>query len=254
MPDFIFNISVVIITFNEENKIERTIEAVSSLTDDIVVVDSYSTDSTPEICKRLNVTFVQQAWAGYGKQKNAGHVYAKHDWILSIDADEVVSPELLTELKQLNLTSPLRLYNIPFKTYFCNQLIRFGGWNPQHHIRLFNKNFTEWDTLAVHETLIYPKNYQIITLKGTIHHYSYDTIDDYKSKSDKYTTLFAERLYARGKKASLAKRYISPSFTFLKEYFLKLGILDGAIGFKIACFNFNYTYEKYAKLYALQKV
>lgn len=254
MPDTIFKISVVIITYNEESKIRKTIEAVSSLTDDIVVIDSYSTDATLEICQELNVTVVQQAWAGYGQQKNTGHAHAKYDWILSIDADEVVSPELLDELKKLNLSSPLNLYNIPFKTYFCNQLIRFGGWNPQHHIRLFNKKLTEWNTLDVHETLMYPKNYQIITLKGAIDHYSYDTIEDYKSKSTRYTTLFAERLHARGQTASLTKRYLSPSFTFIKEYFLKLGILDGAIGFKIACFNFNYTYEKYAKLHALQKV
>lgn len=252
MKDPASNISVVLITFNEENKIRRTIEAVSALTDDIVIIDSYSTDRTPEICRELNVTFVQQEWGGYGKQKNTGHLYARYDWILSIDADEVVSPGLLEELKQLPLTAPLQLFNIPFKTYFCNQLIRFGGWNPQHHIRLFNKKHTEWDTLAVHETLIYPKGYEIVSLKNSILHYSYDSVEDYLSKSDTYTTLFAERLLARGKKASWIKLYISPPFTFIKEYFFKLGILDGAMGFRIACFNFNYTYQKYAKLRALQ--
>jgi len=248
MTEPTFNISVVIITFNEENKIRRTIEAVSSLTDDIIVIDSFSTDTTPDICRVLHVTFVQQAWSGYGKQKNTGHTYAKYDWILSIDADEVVSAELLNELKNIQFSSPLQLFDIPFKTFFCNQLIRFGGWNPQSHIRLFNKKHTEWDSLAVHETLSYPANYQIITLKGTILHYSYDSIEDYISKSEKYTTLFAERLHARNIKTSWIKLHLSPAFTFIKEYFLKLGFLDGFLGFQIARLNFNYTKMKYHKL------
>jgi len=245
-------ISVVLITFNEENKIRKTIEAVSSLTDNIIVVDSFSTDTTKAICEELGVTFIQHVWQGYGGQKNAGHAHAKYDWILSIDADEVVSPELLNELLSLRLQSEKQVFNIPFKTYFCNILIKYGGWNPQHHIRLFNKKHTEWDTLAVHETLIYPKGHEIILLKNYILHYSYDSIEDYLNKSDRYTTLFAERLNTRGKKATWIKLYVSPTFTFIKEYFFKLGILDGVMGFRIACFNFNYTYQKYAKLRALQ--
>lgn len=245
------HISVVIITHNEEQKIRKTIEAVAAFTDDVVVIDSYSTDSTPLICRELNVRFIQQAWKGYGQQKNTGHKYAKYDWILSIDADEVISMELSQELKHLRLNSPHTLYNIPFKTYFCNQLIRFGGWNPQFHIRLFNKKYTEWNSLDVHEMLRYPENYTIVTLKGTIHHYSYDSLEDYNRKSDTYTSLFAERLHARGKKASWIKINLSPAFTFLKEYIFKLGVLDGSMGFKIACLNFNYTRLKYLKLKVL---
>jgi glycosyltransferase involved in cell wall biosynthesis len=248
MTESTFNISVVIITFNEENKIRKTIEAVSLLTDDIIVIDSFSTDSTPDICRALHVTFIQQAWSGYGKQKNTGHLHAKYDWILSIDADEVVSTELLNELKNMRPSSPLQLFNIPFKTYFCDHLIRFGGWNPQSHIRLFNKKYTSWDSLAVHETLAYPPNYQIITLKGTILHYSYDSIEDYISKSEKYTNLFAERLHAQNVKSNWIKLHLSPAFTFIKEYLLKLGFLDGLIGFQIARLNYNYTKMKYTKL------
>ncbi|MBC7450260.1 MAG: glycosyltransferase family 2 protein [Cytophagales bacterium] len=246
------HISVVIITYNEEDKIRRTVEAVSVFTDDVVVIDSYSTDSTPAICRELNVTFIQQAWSGYGHQKNTGHAYARYDWILSIDADEVVSEELSKELKELLLDSPSTLYNIPFKTYFCNQLVRFGGWNPQFHVRLFNKKMVEWNTLEVHETLHYPEQNSIITLKGSILHYSYDTMEDYLSKSGTYTTLFAERMQARSKRATWIKLYLSPSFTFIKEYIFKLGFLDGTLGFKIACLNFNYTKTKYLKLKALQ--
>lgn len=246
------NISVVLITFNEENKIRKTIEAVSSLTDDIVVIDSFSTDATQSICAALNVTFIQQAWQGYGKQKNTGHVYAKYDWILSIDADEVVSPELLQELKSLHFQSEKQVFNIPFKTYFCNTLIKYGGWNPQFHIRLFNKKVTEWDTLAVHETLKFPADVEVVTLNGTIEHYSYDSIEDYNAKSERYTDLFAKRLKERGKKATWVKTELSPLFTFIKEYIFKLGILDGAIGFKIACLNYNYTKQKYSKLKKLQ--
>lgn len=246
------NISVVLITFNEENKIKKTIEAVSSLTDDIIVIDSFSTDTTKTICESLGVTFVQQVWSGYGSQKNAGHAYAKYDWILSIDADEVVSAKLLQELKNLKFNSEKQVFNIPFKTYFCNTLIRYGGWNPQFHIRLFNKKYTEWDTLAVHETLKLPADTDIVTLKGTIHHYSYDSLEDYTSKSEKYTDLFAQRLKERGKKSTWVKMYLSPAFTFIKEYFFKLGFLDGAMGFNIARLNYNYTKSKYSKLKKIQ--
>ncbi len=246
------NISVVLITFNEENKIKKTIEAVSSLTDDIIVIDSFSTDNTKAICESLGVTFIQKAWSGYGSQKNTGHAYAKHDWILSIDADEVVSAELLQELKNLKFNSEKQVFNIPFKTYFCNTLIRYGGWNPQFHIRLFNKKYTEWDTLAVHETLKLSADTDIVTLTGTIHHYSYDSLEDYTSKSEKYTDLFAQRLKERGKKSTWVKIYLSPLFTFIKEYFFKLGFLDGAMGFKIACLNYNYTKSKYSKLKKIQ--
>jgi glycosyltransferase involved in cell wall biosynthesis len=246
-------ISVILITFNEESKIRRTIEAVSSLTDDIIVIDSFSTDKTPEICTELGVTFIQQAWQGYGKQKNAGHAYATYDWILSIDADEVVSTELLTELKNLQPHSEKQVFNIPFKTFFCNTLIRFGGWNPQFHIRLFNKKYVHWDTLAVHETLDLPKDIEIVTLDGFIQHYSYDSIQDYNRKSESYTDLFAIRLKERGKKTSWNKLHVSPVFTFIKEYIFKLGFLDGAMGFKIACLNYNYTKQKYHKLQLLLK-
>ena len=246
------NISVVLITFNEENKIRKTIEAISSLTKDIIVIDSFSTDATKAICEELGVTFIQQTWAGYGNQKNTGHAYAKHDWILSIDADEVVSSELLHELKTLTFSSEKQVFNIPFKTYFCNTLIKYGGWNPQFHIRLFNKKVTEWDSLAVHETLKSSSDIEVVTLKGTIHHYSYDSFEDYNSKSEKYTDLFARRLKERGKKATWIKITISPVFTFVKEYFFKLGFLDGAMGFKIACLNYSYTKSKYRKLKKIQ--
>lgn len=246
-------ISVVLITFNEETKIRKTIEAVSSLTDDIIVIDSFSTDNTVEICKELGARVIQQVWQGYGKQKNTGHAYAKYDWILSIDADEVVSPALLAELKNLNPPSEKQVFSIPFKTYFCNTLIRFGGWNPQFHIRLFNKKNVQWDTLAVHETLALASDVEIITLKGFIDHYSYDSIEDYTSKSSKYTDLFAIRLKERGKKSSWSKMYVSPLFTFIKEYIFKFGFLDGAMGFKIACLNYNYTKQKYRKLHLLLK-
>lgn len=246
------NISVVLITFNEENKIKKTIEAVSSLTDDIIVIDSFSTDATKDICESLGVTFIQKTWAGYGSQKNAGHVYAKYDWILSIDADEVVSAELLQELTNLKFSSEKQVFNIPFKTYFCNILVRYGGWNPQFHIRLFNKKYTEWDALAVHETLKLSADTDIVTLTGTIHHYSYDSLEDYTAKSEKYTDLFAQRLKERGKKSTWIKVYLSPAFTFIKEYFFKLGLLDGAMGFKIACLNYHYTKSKYSKLKKIQ--
>jgi glycosyltransferase involved in cell wall biosynthesis len=242
-------ISIVIITKNEANKIARTIQAALRVSDDVVVIDSNSTDHTVSIAQNLGANCILQPWLGYGAQKNLGHLYAKHEWILSIDADEVLSDKLIEKLNSLELNDPLIVFDIDFKTYFCNQLVRFGGWNPQHHIRLYNKSRVQWNTLEVHEQLSLPNEIRIVSINESILHYSYDTEEQYLLKSEIYTTLFAERLYLRGKKASWIKRYISPVFTFIKEYVFKLGFLDGTLGFKIARLNMNYTRMKYVKLH-----
>lgn len=242
-------LSIVIITKNEANKIARTIQAALLVTEDVVVIDSNSTDDTVAIAQNLGANCIVQKWLGYGAQKNLGHQYAKYDWILSIDADEVLSDALIKRLNTLELSDSLEVFDIDFKTYFCNQLVRFGGWNPQHHIRLYNKSRVQWNTLEVHEQLSFPNDYRIVSIKESILHYSYDTEEQYLQKSENYTTLFAERLFLRGKKSTWIKRNISPLFTFIKEYIFKLGVLDGALGFKIACLNMNYTRMKYVKLH-----
>jgi glycosyltransferase involved in cell wall biosynthesis len=247
------NLSIIIITKNEAAKIKRTVEAALQVSDDIIIIDSNSSDDTVSIANSLGAKCFIQPWLGYGAQKNFGHQYTTYDWILSIDADEVLSNALIHRIKNLKLNNPNIVYDIDFKTYFCNHLIRFGGWNPQHHIRLYNKQLVEWDTLEVHEQLKIPKEVMIEPIQESILHYSYDTLEQYLQKSENYTNLFAERLFARGKKSTWIKRNLSPVFTFIKEYIFKLGILDGKMGFKVACLNMNYTRMKYVKLHRKYK-
>ena len=242
-------ISILIITKNEAANIVRTIEAASQVSDDIELIDSNSTDNTVLLAKSLGTTCITQSWLGYGAQKNIGHKHTKHDWILSIDADEVLSDTLIKKINALNLSNSNEVFDIDFKTFFCNQLVRFGGWNPQHHIRLYNKTNVQWNTLEVHEQLNLPANVTITPIQESILHYSYDTLEQYLQKSDNYTTLFAERSYSRGKKSTWTKRALSPLFTFIKEYIFKLGFLDWKLGFQIAVLNMNYTRMKYSKLH-----
>ncbi|MFN4146690.1 MAG: glycosyltransferase family 2 protein [Runella sp.] len=242
-------ISAVIITCNQEQKILRTIEALKPLTDDIVVVDSGSTDRTRKIAREAGATVLERAWTGYSDQKNYGNAWAKYDWILSVDDDEVVTPALAQSIRQAFTPAPQAdAYDLPFRTIFCGKMIRFGGWNPESHVRLFNKKKIQWNTDAVHEGLTLNSTHRIERLTGYIHHYTADTPQQFALKTDRYSTLFAEKARKAGKKASLIKLYGSPIFRFLVEYFFKFGFLDGYLGWFIAKENARYTYLKYKKL------
>jgi glycosyltransferase involved in cell wall biosynthesis len=242
-------LSAVIISVNQEKKILKTIEALKTLTDDIVVVDSGSTDRTCEVAKQAGARVFTQAWLGYSAQKNAGNALAKYDWILSVDDDEVVSPELAESIRQVFASSPTAdAYDLPFRTVFAGKLIRFGGWNPESHVRIFNKKLIEWNTDAVHEGLTLKPEYKIQKLSGYVYHYTVDTPKQFAAKTDRYSSLFAEKGRKIGKKASFIKLYLSPVFRFLVEYIFKLGFLDGYYGWFIAKENTRYTYLKYKKL------
>jgi len=242
-------LSAVIITVNQEKKIRATIEALKILTTDIVVVDSGSTDRTRAVAQSLGARVYERAWAGYSDQKNFGNSQAQHDWILSVDDDEVVSPALAQSIREVFTNTPQAdAYHLPFRTIFCGKMIRFGGWNPESHIRLFNKNLIQWNTDAVHEGLTIKPQYRVDKLTGFVLHYTVDTPQQFAKKTDRYSTLFAEKGTKIGKKASFVKIYLSPAFRFLREYIFKLGFLDGRYGFFIAQENARYTYLKYKKL------
>lgn len=244
-----YPLSVVIITKNQEKKLIKTIEAVKDLTDDIVVVDSFSTDQTATLVAATPARFFQRAWTGYSDQKNFGNEHAKNNWILSIDDDEIVSKELKESIKKAFEASPkFDAFDLPFRTVFCGKLIRFGGWNPETHIRLFDKTKIQWNIDAVHEGLTIKPTHKIGKLSGFVFHYTVDTLEQFFQKTERYSTLFAERAVNQGKKATFIKLYLSPVIRFLREYILRLGFLDGYYGFIIAKDNARYTYLKYKKL------
>ncbi len=247
------SISVVLIAKNEAHIIADTIRSVQSLTDDIIVVDSGSTDGTQAIVQGLSATLIQSEWEGFGPTKNKGISAAKYNWILSIDADELADEALVKTLKKLELSRPENVYKIKFKTYLGNKLIRFGEWGKDAHIRLFNRNNVQWNNAKVHEQLVLPAGTVVLHVTGYLLHYSMKDMSDYSTKMTGYALLNAERYFYEGRNASWIKRYIAPSFSFVKHYLFQLGFLDGREGYIIAKMTCYYTFLKYARLHELRR-
>ncbi len=240
--------SAVIITKNEAHIIGQTLQALQSVTDDIIIVDSGSTDETLAICVQFNARVIQTAWHGYGINKNMGIDAAKYDWILSLDADEVVDDVLQQSLQKLIFKEKNTVYNIRFKTFFCNRWIKHGEWAGDEHIRLFNREMVRWNEALVHENLQIPANAITITLKGFIKHFTVNSLEEYINKTLVYARLNAQKYHQQGKKASWIKLRLSPQFSFIYYYLLRLGFLDGWEGYLIAKTNAWYTFLKYAYL------
>jgi glycosyltransferase involved in cell wall biosynthesis len=241
-------VSIVIITKNEAALIANCIEMALLITDDIVVVDSGSTDETLNIIRQYSCRRYHKNWAGYGANKNKGIELARHNWILSIDADEVPNMELVLALYDLDLRDPNVVYDIKFRSFIGKKLIRHGSWGRDHHLRLFNRTVVKWSESEVHETLILPAAIHIKKLAGNINHYSVQNINECNIKALHYARLSAKQYMISGKKSTFFKLYFSPVFGFVKNYLFRLGFLDGAEGFNIALMIYKYTRLKYAYL------
>jgi glycosyltransferase involved in cell wall biosynthesis len=241
-------ISIVIICRNEAHIIGRTLAAALQVSDDVVVVDSGSTDGTQEMVRSSGARLLETGWEGYGPNKNKGVAMAAHDWILSIDADEVLDATLISQLQTLSCTDEHIVYNIRFRVFFGEQMIRFGEWARDAHIRLYNRKQVNWDAAAVHESLQIPPNTRVITLKGHIHHFTSSNLQELATKTLHYAMLNALKYHRRGKKASWLQRRLAGPFSFFNNYLIRLGFLDGEAGYTIAKMNAWYTWMKYAKL------
>jgi glycosyltransferase involved in cell wall biosynthesis len=241
-------VSIVIITKNEVDLIGRCVSNAKLISDDVIIVDSGSTDHTLDIASIYGCRAFERPWDGYGANKNKGIKLAKYDWILSIDADEAPDPGLIKSLKSLKLSDPDLVYDIKFRSYFGQKLIRFGSWGRDHHIRLFNRRAVKWSETMVHETLITPENTRVKKLKGHIHHYSVKNLAEYNQKCSYYAKLSAGQYLRDGKKAGVIKLYISPLFGFIKNYLFYLGFLDGREGWEIAKATLKNTHRKYQLL------
>ena len=241
-------ISAVIITKNEAHIIGNTLKSLAGLVDDIVIVDSGSTDDTLTICKQFNAKIIQSSWDGYGINKNKGIDAAKHNWILNIDADETIDAKLKQAMLDLSLKKEEEVFEIRFKNFFCKKWIRFGDWGFDKHIRLFNRNKVRWNGDSVHERLQFPEGGMVTRLKGSILHYTTHSREEFNNKTVSYAMLNAEKYFQQGKKANLFKQYFSPLFSFIQNYFFKLGFLDGREGFIIAKATARYTFLKYKYL------
>ena len=246
-------ISVVIICRNEADIIGKSITAVQAFTDDVVVVDSGSTDGTQQIVIAIGARLLETNWEGYGSNKNKGVAIARYDWILSIDADEVIDDRLLQAIQNLALTDTTVVYNILFRAFLGNKMIRFGEWANDAHIRLYNRHYTRWSEAQVHETLQLPVDTKVVSLNGYIHHYTSNNIQDFAVKTVNYAMLNAMKYHQQGKKAGLLKSRVAATFSFVNNYLIRLGFLDGEAGFTVAKMNAWYTWLKYTRLRELNR-
>ncbi len=247
------NISAVIITKNEQAHIARCLAALKeAAVDDILVVDSMSTDDTVAICQKAEVRVVQVEWEGYARTKNKANELAKNDWILSIDADEVLSPELIQSIQNISVQEG-QLYQLDRINNFCGQWIKHSGWYPDWKERLFDRRTTYWVGDYVHEKLKYPSHTKLVKLHGQLLHYSYQTLEDHWQRLEKYTQLSAEEMFHKKKSANWIKIWIAPFFRFFRSYVLKLGFLDGKYGWIISKRNAALVHLKYKKLRSMYR-
>lgn len=245
-------LSVAIITFNEELNIARCIESVLPVADEIVIVDSFSTDKTADICKRYPVKFIPHAFEGYIEQKNYAIMQCSFPYILSLDADEALSAELISSIKNAKLDYKFDGYTMNRLTNYCGKWIRHCGWYPDIKLRLFS-NEGRWGGINPHDELKMPKGSRIQHLKGDLLHYSYYSLNDHMDQIKKFTEIGANEAFKNGKRSSVFKIIYKPFFKFIRDYFVKLGMLDGFYGY-VVCRNSAFaTYLKYTRLYILQK-
>ena len=246
-------ISATIITFNEEKEIAACLASLQGVVDEIVVLDSFSTDKTPEICKQFGAKVYQQVWRGYGQQKNDAASKATHNYILNLDADECLSPALQASILKAKTAGLNGVYKMNRLNIFFGYTFKHGLTCPDNILRLYNKAAVKWAAREVHETLDLPKNIPITKLAGDMVHKSKDSLEEFISTINKYAELSASSYLAAGKKASVFKIVFSPPVTFINGFFLKLGFLDGMPGFIMAVSLSIETFLKYSKLYLLQK-
>lgn len=229
-------------------------EVLSSLVcfDEVVIYDTGSQDNTLEIAKKFpNVTIYEKNFKGFGTCHNDAATLAKHDWILSVDADEILSPELALEILNLKL-NPQAIYSIPFLNFYKNKQIKCCGWYPEKHIRLYNKKMTSFSEALVHEGIIKFPDSIVITLKHPIFHYSYQSISNFLTKMERYSSLFAKQ-YQHKRKSSPHIALMHGMAAFFKSFILKNGWLGGYEGFLISAYNGHTAFYKYLKLYELNK-
>jgi glycosyltransferase involved in cell wall biosynthesis len=246
-------LSVVIITRDEEKNIARCIKSVASLASEVVVVDSHSRDKTQQICISLGAKVIAHDFEGFGKQKQFADNQAKHEWILSLDADEELSPELRGSIEKVISNPAADAYSMNRLTNFCGKWIKHGGWYPDRKVRLYKKSIAKWNNYPVHELLNVNKNAAIKHLNGDLLHYSITTIEHHINQINRYSEIAAGNLLEKGRKTTCIHLILKPIVRFLKIYFLKAGFLDGYFGFVIARNSAFSVYLRYAKAKAMKK-
>jgi glycosyltransferase involved in cell wall biosynthesis len=238
-------ISVVILTRNNEDTIKRTLSSVMSF-NEIIIIDTGSCDSTIDIARSFdNTKIIKSKFTTFGSIRNKGASIASNNWILAIDSDEELSQDLAYEINKIHLDDKC-VYSLPFINIYNKKHIKWCGWHPERHVRLYNKNTTSFSNDHVHEKIVTSK-LKIINLQKHVYHYSYRNISDFLNKMEIYSSHFAKQ-YQHKKKSSFIKAILHGSFAFFKSYIIKRGILGGSEGFIISLYNANTAFYKYLKL------
>lgn len=243
-------LSVIIITKNEAHNIEACLQSVA-WADEIIIVDSGSHDGTVELCRPYTDKILVTDWPGYGAQKQRALSMATGDWVLSLDADERVTPELKQEIQRTLPNTEYEGFEIPFRSEYCGKLIRFGDWWNDRQMVLFLRTKGQFVSLEIHERIDIQG--KIGYLKGFIHHMAFRDLETVLKKMNDYSSRSAEQKYRQGKRASLWTALSHSLWTFLRGYLLRLGFLDGKEGLLLSISNAEGTYYRYLKLMYLHQ-
>ncbi len=243
-------LSVVIITFNEERNIQRCLESVQEIADEIVIVDSFSKDKTKEIASGYGVRWIEHPFEGHIQQKNFALSQSANDFVLSLDADEALSKELVSVIKEIKTNCEYEAYSFNRLTNYCGKWIRHCGWYPDRKLRLWNKTKGAWGGTNPHDRV----DMQAGTTEKKINlHYSYYSITDHLKQVNYFTDIGAKEAVEKGKNATVFHILLSPSVKFLKSYFFQLGFLDGYYGLIVSAISAQASFYKYVKMRELIK-
>lgn len=246
-------LSAVIITYNEEANISRCIKSAKKVADEVIVLDSFSTDETVPIARSMGAIVHQEKFRGYIGQKNLALQLASHNYILSLDADEELDSKLITSILHVKKTFVLRAYKMNRCTNYCGHFIRHGLWYPDKKIRLFDRRIARWSGLNPHDKIKVDAGVQVLHLPGDILHYSFNTPEDLVWQNNRMSTISAASLYAHGIKSNWYKILVRPAWAFINGYIFRMGFLEGLDGFTIAINTAHQVFLKYTKLLRLQR-
>lgn len=242
-------LSVVIITYNEERNIARCLEAVRGVADEVVVVDSFSTDATVAISRQNGARVVQHAFEGYVQQKNFATAEARYEHVLQLDADEVLTEELRQSILAAKNDWHGAGYTLARLTNYCGSWVRHGGWYPDRKLRLYDRRLGQWEGLLLHERYEVAAGQPVGQLRGDALHYSYDSVEQHVQQLNRFTSIAADELWLRGKRnVTVFHLLLKPWWKFVHGYFIRLGFLDGFAGLSIATISAWGVFLKLAKL------
>ncbi len=246
-------ISVVIITYNEERNIERCIQSVEGLADEVLVVDSFSKDRTAEIAERMGARVLQHEFEGHIEQKNWAVSQSRNIYILSLDADEMIDKNLCEEILKIKNNWFADGYVFNRLNNYCGKWLKHGGWYPDKKLRLWDSRKGKWTGKNPHDEYVMEEGAAIKHIQGNILHYSFNSIQEHMQQVNYFTDLSARAYYHKGRKASLADVLIRPHWKFFRDYFIRLGFMDGYYGLIVCLISSFATFLKYLKLRELYK-